>query len=652
MMSQVRGACPRTLAARARWLQVTLAEPSRDDFDRLVNSGRWQGVAFIRDFITSGDHVQAGWEYFSRWSRLPSLCACIVFFIVLSAAGQAANPKRVLIIHSFGRDFEPYGTVANTFRTELVRGSPDTIVLYEATLDAGQKVSEQEARTFLDYLRARFAGNAPDLVVTIGPPAAGFYIDNREQLFSSTPLVAAASDQRIARASALRPGDAVVAGKIDFPLLLDEFLEVFPDTRTIAIVFGASPLERFWIGELKRELDRFNSRVELRWLNDLTLEQTKARVAALPPQSAVFLGLFIVDAAGVPHDRAEVLASLHAVANAPIFGLYQTDLGKGTVGGSYSSQRRHGRQIAEVALGILGGLGHADTQLVVTEFSRPTYDWRELHRWNADLDLLPPKSRVRFKPPTLWEEHRVAIVAVVSALLVQTALIAALLWQRMGRRRAEREAQSLGGRLITAHEDERRRLARELHDDITQRLAGLAIDAGMMTGEDNSARRQAARDIRDGIVELSEDIHALSHQLHPSIIEDLGLVEALRAECDRVSRQEAIRVDLDAQAIPAKLPPDKAICLFRVAQEALRNVVRHAGASRVDVSLQHRDGGIALGVRDNGAGFDDSRKHTRASLGLASMRERVRLQSGRIDIESREGHGTAVNAWIPFQEPV
>jgi signal transduction histidine kinase len=241
-------------------------------------------------------------------------------------------------------------------------------------------------------------------------------------------------------------------------------------------------------------------------------------------------------------------------------------------------------------------------------------------------------------------------VLVVTALLIQSVLIAALLWQRLGRRRAEREAQSLGGRLITAHEDERRRLARELHDDVTQRLAGLAIDAAKINGAESAANRQVALDIRDGLVDLSEDIHALSHQLHPSIIEDLGLVEALRAECDRVSRQETIRVDLDAGEIPKKLPPDQAICLFRVAQEALRNVIRHAGASQVDVTLQRKDGGITLGVLDNGSGFDDSRKRTRASLGLASMRERVRLQAGRIDIESSQGRGTAVFAWIPLQE--
>ena len=145
----------------------------------------------------------------------------------------------------------------------------------------------------------------------------------------------------------------------------------------------------------------------------------------------------------------------------------------------------------------------------------------------------------------------------------------------------------------------------------------------------------ALETIRERLVELSEDVHALSYRLHPSVIEDLGLVAALRVECNRVARQEPIRVDFDARDVPAKVPVDTGICLFRVAQEALRNVVRHANASNVEVSLQAKDGGITLAVRDDGRGLGDSSADKRASLGLVSMRERVRLVGGKLDIVSR-----------------
>ena len=141
-----------------------------------------------------------------------------------SLAADAATPKRVLLIHSFGRDFAPYDTIASVFRTELAKRSSQPIVLFEATLDAGRPVTNEEERAFLEYLRARFAGQAPDLVVTIGPPAARFYLAHRDQLFPSIPLVMAALDERLARGAALRANDAAVVGKVDLPQPVREHL--------------------------------------------------------------------------------------------------------------------------------------------------------------------------------------------------------------------------------------------------------------------------------------------------------------------------------------------------------------------------------------------------------------------------------------------
>jgi PAS domain S-box-containing protein len=209
---------------------------------------------------------------------------------------------------------------------------------------------------------------------------------------------------------------------------------------------------------------------------------------------------------------------------------------------------------------------------------------------------------------------------------------------------SHREVQQLAGRLLTAHEDERRRLARELHDDLTQRLARLAIDAGRM--ENAAAAPEGMRLLREGLVRLSDDVHALSYRLHPSVLDDLGLVEALKAECDRVARRGELRVDVEASAVPGTLPAEASLCLFRVAQEALSNAVRHAQASAVTVRLARSGKGLQLAVSDNGRGFDKDRPRDRASLGVASMRERVRLLQGELDIESTPGRGTTVVAWV------
>ena len=149
-------------------------------------------------------------------------------------------------------------------------------------------------------------------------------------------------------------------------------------------------------------------------------------------------------------------------------------------------------------------------------------------------------------------------------------------------------------------------------------------------------------------IKLSEDVHALSYRLHPSVIEDLGLVEALKAECERVTRSGAVTVQFNASEIPQKLPQDTALCLFRVAQEALRNVVRHAGASSVEVSVSPIDGGLQLAVSDNGTGFDPADTPSGRASGSQSIRERVNLLKGQVDIDSAQGHGTTVLAWVPL----
>ena len=215
-------------------------------------------------------------------------------------------------------------------------------------------------------------------------------------------------------------------------------------------------------------------------------------------------------------------------------------------------------------------------------------------------------------------------------------------------KRAEAALRDLSRRLIRAHEDERALLARELHDDVTQRLAVLAIDMGRaeLTAADG-AQADVMRSVRAELVRLSEDIHSLAYQLHPSVLEELGLVEALRAECERRGRQGRLAVSMNLESVPAVAGEEAQLCLFRVAQEALTNVARHAGTARASVTLRRADGGLLLAVGDQGVGFDPTRPREGRSLGLASMRERLHLVGGTLDVESSPGRGTTVVAWVP-----
>jgi signal transduction histidine kinase len=180
-------------------------------------------------------------------------------------------------------------------------------------------------------------------------------------------------------------------------------------------------------------------------------------------------------------------------------------------------------------------------------------------------------------------------------------------------------------------------------------LACMAVEAARIeTLTSTPSAGESLHGLRDELVRMSKDIHALSYRLHPSVLAELGLAEAIKAECERFTRQHGISVELALEAIPDSMNRDASLCLFRVAQEALRNVARHAGAGQVEISIRERDSGLQLEVRDNGDGFDATVPPTPPALGLSGMRERVRHLGGQFDVESAPRQGTSVLTWLPL----
>jgi PAS domain S-box-containing protein len=218
------------------------------------------------------------------------------------------------------------------------------------------------------------------------------------------------------------------------------------------------------------------------------------------------------------------------------------------------------------------------------------------------------------------------------------------------RKQAQEQLQELSGRLLYAQEEERRRLARELHDDLTQRLALLAIEAGTLEGQLHSTPGKAQRTLeamKEQLISLSTDVHQLSRRLHPSILDDLGLVDALDSLCQQFSKRERVAVEFERVAIPKAVPKDVSLCLYRVTQEALRNIAKHAHARRAKVGVARENGGVRLLVQDFGVGFEPAQVRGKQGLGLASMEERIRLLDGKFSLQSQLGHGTQIDVWLP-----
>ena len=207
---------------------------------------------------------------------------------------------------------------------------------------------------------------------------------------------------------------------------------------------------------------------------------------------------------------------------------------------------------------------------------------------------------------------------------------------------------SLAGRLMTAQEEERRHLARELHDDLTQRLAVLAMDVGKLEGRASPSLREDLRGIHAQLVRLSGDVHRVSRRLHPSILEDLGLSAAVESECQAFREREGIALDLSATSMPHTLSPSVALCAYRILQEGLRNIAKHARTRTASVSLHAEGGSLVLEIRDDGVGFDPGQRRSRPGMGLVSMEERADLLGGMLTVDAVPSRGTRLTVMLPL----
>jgi PAS domain S-box-containing protein len=222
-------------------------------------------------------------------------------------------------------------------------------------------------------------------------------------------------------------------------------------------------------------------------------------------------------------------------------------------------------------------------------------------------------------------------------------------------RQSQGRYRMLAGHLLTAQEAERKRLARELHDDLSQRLAALAMEAETLERETpllSGADHVRLKEMKDKLVELSIDVHAMSRRLHPSILDDLGLADAVASECAMFRKRDGIVVNYRVENIRREVPPNVAVCLYRIVQEALRNISRHAGATEVAISLVGEKQAIRLSIRDNGKGFDPGQKTSQVGLGLDSMKERAYLIGGDFSAKSQPGQGTVIEVLAPLSRRV
>jgi signal transduction histidine kinase len=410
---------------------------------------------------------------------------------------------------------------------------------------------------------------------------------------------------------------------------------------------------------VRGDLAAFRNRLEVTYLVGLPMAELERRMASLPSHSIVLYVSMLRDGAGQQFDSINALSRLSRITSAPIYGMFDTALGYGIVGGSLISFELVGARMGQMAQRVLAGEKPASIPFE-RRAGALVFDARQLRRWRLSEARLPPGAELRFREPTIWDRYHWQIIGGILLILVESVLLAAVLVHRLRRRRAETELrasyqqiQHLAGRLITAQETERSHIARELHDNFNQQLAALAIAHSTLKRRlppGSSDLREEVDRLQQQAVALSDAIRQLSHELHPGVLQHVGLLAALRAHCEQFSRDRELEVSFQSVGELRDIPPEVSLCLYRVTQEALHNVAQHAAARRAEVTLRRTAAGLELSVRDDGTGFDPNAE-AEGGLGLISIDERVRLVRGAVQIVTGKKRGTELQVRVPLDAP-
>jgi signal transduction histidine kinase len=374
-----------------------------------------------------------------RGGALTLRFAALAALLVLGPARGEEQPpvRQILLLQSLDRGNMIVDRFTGNLRVDLDRHAERPVNVVQVVVGPTGFVGAPE-QAIVDFIRAAYVDHPkPDLIVTVAGPAAVFARKHRAQLFPDSPLLFSAVDQRYLQDTPLGKNEAGVAVMNDFPGLIDDILQLLPETKQVFMVMGTGQIGRFWHQELNSQFARFRDRVSFVWSDEMALREILRRCASLPKHSAIFYLAFGTDAAGAAYADERVFADLHAVANAPLFTRHSVYFGSGVVGGKLMSIDDLGRRTADAALQLLNGASPGNIRVAPQLPGQPMFDWRELQRWNIPESRLPAGSVVRYRNPSVWLEYRGTILAAVGALVLQMLLIIGLLFERRARQRAE-----------------------------------------------------------------------------------------------------------------------------------------------------------------------------------------------------------------------
>lgn len=718
-----------------------------------------------------------------RW-----LVACVALTLGMIANALpviAQEPtRRALVLYPDSNLNRAALTVGEAVRKRIAEQRSLDLQMHGEFLDLSRFSDEAHKRLIVRFLADKYAQLSPDIVLALGPDALRIAIANRSALAPDIPIVFCCASS--ATLGALdRPHDVTgIVSEFDLSKTMGLARLLQPDARRLVVIAGAAPFDQRWAQIARAQLADHERQFETTYLLGLTREALLSEVTKFSRDTIVILLTIFKDGAGrdfVPVDIGEEVAK---ASTAPVYGPYDSYLGRGTVGGYMDTLEAIGRQTGELMLRVLQG---EDPKAIPPQISTTQgfrVDARQLERWHLSEKYLPPETVVMFKQPTIWESHHNAVVAVTVAFVALTSALGLLLIQ-IGRRRkaeaylrdseerlgfaaasagiglwqydikanrlwgsehccavfglpancpltaeallrtvhpddrhvavaavraatfgdladgvsefrilrpngqicwlqarghtsgdqkgrpvrvsgifrdvsgykaAQLEAKQLSQRVLSIQDEERQRIAQELHDSTAQHLAAIGLNLIALRGPRGSKRgmNKVFEDIESSLDEAMKELRTFTYLLHPPALASDGLSATLRRYVEGFSRRTELRVALRTNATADELSQPLQQSILRIVQEALGNVHRHASARCAKVHLRRVADRFHLIIADNGHGVPPEccGSHGKsgplpAGVGIAGMTARVRHLGGNLDIRSRST-GTTVHAVLPI----
>jgi signal transduction histidine kinase len=581
------------------------------------------------------------------------LAVLVAIFLSHSIKAEPTKEiRRILILNEVGTSYSGIRIINDAIQAAL-NDSPYRVEFYSEYMDTGLFPDPSDQQEFRDFYLRKYQNRKPHVIITVGPSALKFMQEVHQRAFPGVPIVFCLPQAGVPGAPALDSDFTGVENDMDPAKTLEIALRLRPGTEHVVVVNGGiADFDKRQLASIKQELKAFTDHLDITYLTELAMPDLLERLRHLPPHTLVLLATVSLDAAGTRFTSRDNGPIVDA-ANAPVFSLFDVHINHGEVGGYLSSLSEQGKVAGGMALRLLSGAGPQDIPRV-NGAGTYMFDWRALKRWGLSESDLPPSSTVLFREVSVWQRTKRIWISALIVILALSLLATYLHYSRAELKKSRDLQVQLSGHIIDAQEKERSRLATELHDDFSQRLALLALgldDTAETLPDSSDALKQRLGEFSQSVSELGEDLHSLSHRLHSSTLDTLGLVIGLRSLCREFGARQSIEIDFTSEDIPGSVRSEVGLCLFRIAQEGLQNLKKHSGTKRAQLSVRHMGDKLFLSLCDEGIGFDAGTLE-KPGLGILSMRGRARLLGGDFEIHSKPGRGTRIEAWVPLDEPV